>query len=94
MKPLSERLEIVGTALTAAYAREGEKHLPDLPRDEIEEAIDLLREAAELARRVEAGPREKVTHWEQAAFAKAGVPIPDEGSYVRLVPEAGLGGGK
>lgn len=51
----------------------------------------LLREAAEFARRVEAGHDVVVTHWEQAGFAKAGLPIPDEGSIVRIVPEAGQG---
>ena len=70
---LSERLD---DAWRKLYA-DGDEH----------EVCDTIAEAAELARRVEGAPREKVTHWEQACFAKAGVPIPDEGSYVRLVPE-------
>jgi hypothetical protein len=70
---LSERLD---DAWRKLYA-DGDEH----------DVCDTIAEAAELARRVEEGPREKVTHWEQAAFAKAGAPIPDEGSYVRLMPD-------
>lgn len=55
-RTLSERLEAVGAELSVAYAREEGSQLPSLPRDEIEEAITLLREAAELARRVEGKP--------------------------------------
>jgi hypothetical protein len=54
----------------------------------------LLREAAALARRVEDGHDVLVTHWEQAAFAVAGKPVPCIGSIVRLVPEAGQEVGK
>lgn len=56
--------------------------------------FDTLDAAIALARRVEDGHDVLVTHWEQAAFAVAGKPVPREGSIVRLVPEAGLGGGE
>lgn len=38
---------------------------------------------------VEDAQRVEVTHWEQAGLAKAGMAIPDEGSFVRIVPEHG-----
>lgn len=84
MKPLSERL----SGMATAYHLLGETDLPT-----------LLREAAELARRVEAAAaadiREDGKNGGESALLSAATRAGYyQGQRVRIVPEAGLGVGK
>lgn len=87
---LSERLEACAAFHDIQYSEES-----------IEEAVALFREAAELARRVEGAPSAEITACNQIEGARdfdygdmvAAVQKFDAGQRVRLVPEAGLGGG-